>query len=302
MMEAVRMPLYYTIAGFFVFVSSKMEFLTKKINRLIVPYVFFLILGNLMGYYDSYINNTDYFYFSSLYFAFTEGKDFQFHNIPIWFLISLFDTYIYYMIIDSIAKRINKYYFLTKLLLSLFLGLCGFICHRLGIDLPFFLDSSMTAFPFFMWGHLLMRKTTFLSNKRNRWHDFIFASILLFLAFILAKGHISYHINNMPTTILHIYGVGILGVTGLLLLSKSINYFPIISYIGRYSIVYLGTHTLFFRHVKRIVENNCEINNNIIQDLSVFVIVVVLSSLSCVILRKTVPWFIAQKDFMSFIF
>ena len=40
---SIRMPLYYTIAGLFVVVHNIKGFLQKKLNRLIIPYIFFIL-------------------------------------------------------------------------------------------------------------------------------------------------------------------------------------------------------------------------------------------------------------------
>ena len=56
MLRATRMPLYYTIAGLFVSVKSPKIFLNKKINRLIIPFCFFILLGDFVSYIKSVID------------------------------------------------------------------------------------------------------------------------------------------------------------------------------------------------------------------------------------------------------
>lgn len=53
MLRAIRMPLYYTIAGLFVSIKDSKSFMEKKINRLIIPYCFFILLGNITSYINS---------------------------------------------------------------------------------------------------------------------------------------------------------------------------------------------------------------------------------------------------------
>lgn len=300
MLSATRMPLYYTIAGFFVSVRNKKEFIVKKINRLRVPYCFFILLGNIFGYFDSNKCNIAYKYFSPLYFALSEDKDFKFHNIPIWFLVALFNVYMMFMIIDIIAKKMNTNRILVKILAGCFLGFCGFLCHRTGIDIRCFIDSSLTAMPFFMFGHLMMTETNLFRTHDTQWKELFAAVCLILTAIIFAQGNISYHMNNMCTSFARIYAIGFLGVTGILFLSKAIGYTPIVNNIGQYSIVFLGTHALFSRHVRWIVEIFLCINNKIIEDLTIYAIVIILSSTTCYIMLRTVPYLIAQKDFIYF--
>ena len=105
MLRATRMPLYYTIAGLFVSIKSPQLFLNKKINRLIIPFCFFILLGNMVGYVKSLIENTDFTYFSPLYYVITGDAAGKFINSPVWFLFSLFDVYIIFMLIEKWRKR-----------------------------------------------------------------------------------------------------------------------------------------------------------------------------------------------------
>ena len=68
-----------------------------------------------------------------------------------------------------------------------------------------------------------------------------------------------------------------IGVTASLLLSKLINKIPIITRIGRYSIAYLGTHALFLRDIRIIVETQMGIHNGIIVDMITFITTILLS-------------------------
>lgn len=300
MLRAIRMPLYYTIAGLFVSIHSYSGFVEKKINKLIIPYCFFVLLGNLAGYFKHVVDGVEFSYFSPLYYAITEDKDWLFYNFPIWFLVSLFDVYIIYIIINKIANNIPKYSTFIKIALGICAGLCGFACNRKCIDLPLFLDSSLSAMPYFIFGHISMSKTKLFKHEYNRILLIIFIVILFLIAFITAEGDIDYYRNNPRTSLFHAYFPGIIGVTAFLLLSKLIKKIPMVTIIGRYSIAYLGTHALFLRDIRVIVETQMGIHNGIIVDLITFVTTVLLSSLSCWIMLKTVPFLIAQKDFLYF--
>ena len=100
MLRAIRMPLYYTIAGLFISIHNDSSFIEKKINKLIIPYCFFVLLGNIARYIKHMVDGVEFTYFSPLYYAITEDKDWLFYNYPIWFLVSLFDVYIIYLIIN----------------------------------------------------------------------------------------------------------------------------------------------------------------------------------------------------------
>lgn len=254
----------------------------------------------MAGYINSIVVKTDFTYFSPLYFAITEDCNWQFYNPPIWFLISLFDVYIIYMIIYKISNYLDKYNTLLKITLAIFVGYCGIRCNRLCINLPIFIDSSLTAFPFFILGHLIMSKTKILKNNHNTYTYLTISAILICIALFTAKGYIEYYRNNFKTSVFHTYIPGILGVIGMLMFSKVIGSIPIITKIGRYSIVYLGTHYLFVRDLKSFFELSISHQHNICIDLLTFFSTVLLSMVSCWFLLRTVPYLVAQKDFVYF--
>ena len=74
------------------------------------------------------------------------------------------------------------------------------------------------------------------------------------IALLTASGDIDYRINNFKTSIFHIYFPAFLGEIGILMFTKVIGRIPIITKIGRYSIVFLGTHYLFFKDFRLLFE------------------------------------------------
>ena len=296
MLRATRMPLYYTIAGLFVSIKSPSIFLNKKINRLIVPFCFFILLGNLVSYIKSFIEETDFTYYSPLYYVVTSDPEGKFINSPVWFLFSLFDVYLIFMLIEKASDYIETNKTTIKVVLSLLAGFCGIRCNRMGIDLPLFLDSSLTATPFLIFGHIIMSETNMFKKEYNKWTYISLSILLIGIALFTASGDIDYRLNNFKTSIFHIYFPAFCGVIGILMLTKSIGTIPIITKIGRYSIVYLGTHYLFFKDLRLFFESHICQQQMILIDLLIFFCTVVISMILCWILLRTVPCLIAQKD------
>ena len=63
---------------------------------------------------------------------------------------------------------------------------------------------------------------------------------------------------------------------------------------------YLGTHALFPEHIRQFILTNNYFSNQITIDLIVFFSTILLCSLFCWILLKTVPYLIAQKELIYF--
>ena len=299
MLRYIRLPLYYTIAGLFVSIKDIHTFIVKKINRLIVPYCFFVLIGNVVAYIRSMIYHESFIYFSPFYYAITEDKEWHFLIVPVWFFVSLFDVYVIYMFVNLFLRFFKIENELTKFIFMMLLSALGFISHRIGIDLPLFIDTSLTSMLFFYFGHLIMNKTTFLRND----HRFciLLISSLLFLAFTFyfSYGFVDFYRNNIKTSFINLYLFGMSGVTGILLLSKAIKRIPVISTIGRYSIVYLGTHQLFINDIKYCLIFYCPYLNCYYIELITFILVIIISTLLCFIFLRTIPYLIAQKDIIS---
>lgn len=295
-LRATRMPLYYTIAGLFVSIKSPNSFLNKKVNRLIIPFCFFVLLGDLVAYTKSVVEHTNFTYFSPLYYALTGDEECNFINSPVWFLFSLFDVYLIYMLIEKLSEYCGNYKTVARITMAVFAGFCGVRCNRMGIDIPLFIDSSLTATPFLIFGNIMMSKTSILKKDFDKRICLLISVLLIIVALFIAHGDIDYRLNNFKTSVFHIYFPAIMGVTGILMLAKVIGSIPIITKIGRYSIVYLGTHYLFFKDIRLFLESHVCQQQVLLIDFLTFLCAVIVSTILCWVFLKTVPYFIAQKD------
>ena len=97
--------LLYNIWPFY-FYTFNFHICWKKINRLIVPYYFFVLLGNVILFIVYHIDDTEFVYTSPLFLAFTENSHKTYQFGAVWFLISLFVVYIIFLVIKKISKGI----------------------------------------------------------------------------------------------------------------------------------------------------------------------------------------------------
>ena len=86
-----------------------------------------------------------------------------------------------------------------------------------------------------------------------------------------------------------------------MLLSRGIRWLPVISYIGRYSIIVLCTHMAV---VKAVIAALCLLpigwdDADIVPSLVVLTLTIVCSVLCCWLLSRYLPWFTAQKDLIK---
>lgn len=292
-----RMPLYFILAGLFVgFKSGKKLFIQKKINKLIIPFMFFVFLTNFFGWFVKELlpgRELGFFAdefkwvssFQVAYYEFSHGLN----NGPLWFFVCLFIAYIYYMIIDTIAKG--------NLLIKG--GLCFFAgaiiyCLPTTFNLPFHLDTALSSIPFIFIGEYIRKKTKLLvANKYDKFS--IPIAIVIFAIMIFTTPNKFHGHQNF----FQLYFNGISGTLAILLISKQIKSLPIISYMGRYSLIFLGIHHLFIGHIFRII--NFFKLHPFITELILITIIIGICYLISIVMRKWLPWFCAQKDLIYFI-
>lgn len=289
--EIVRMPLYFTLSGlFFKDYGGKINFLYKKTNKLLIPFLFFYLLGCIFYYTLKWLSPNMLITASTGILDLFNNR--QFFNGPIWFLLCLFWCNIIFYLIHSFAKS-NK----TKLLFTI---LCGFIGWYLGycdIFVPLFIDVALTALPLFAFGYFLKRSNILIKNKYDH-YNLIFAVILWAISYILyltTTHRLSLHYNKVEgwSTFL----IAISSVLSILLLCKSIKHVPIISYLGRYSIVLLCVHHLINRPLTVAFSKLPFISSYKIEVLTFSTILI--SAICIPIFKRYLPWFIAQKDLIK---
>ena len=300
-MNLFRMPLYYVLSGlFFKTYDGFFSFVKKKTNKLLIPFFltyFFIVLP------------------TSLFLNKYEGKTTTLHNLffegggklnlgidgAIWFLLCLFTVNIYFYLIFLLTKR-NV---VGITILSIACGLLGYFFSRCGFSLPMWMDSALTAMPFFLFGYLLRRFSGVLYGSFSR-RDMMFAIaslVVLVSVFLWDKCHeksvVAFGENIFDTPFLSLCVGGISGTYFVLMVAKYYERLPIVSYIGRYSIVVLLTHLLFLFTIRNILYQLGLPQDGIALNLSVFILIMLLSvpTIHCCI--KYLPYWFAQKDLLK---
>ena len=164
-----------------------------------------------------------------------------------------------------------------------------------GVFLPCMTDAAMTALPFFYIGYLLKQTELLTPNRIDRYN------LLLVLTFWAASflmerylniGYISFHYNRFHGYLILDIISAISSIMAVLFLCKSIRRVPIVSYCGRYSIILLCTHHLYYRPLLILFNR---INPTFSVYASAF-FTLVLCYVSIPLCRKYIPMFCAQRD------
>lgn len=243
----MRMPLYFFLSGlFFKPYENYSGFLKRKINKLLIPFLFFRIVSCLIG---PVFNKTEIDWGNM--FDFLVG---QMHapNTPIWFLICLFWlNQIFY----GIYKVSSQTKWFTPVLtgLSLLIGICGYYLGKTDYNiLAMNISTALTAIPFFCAGYLFKSHTQILYP--NQWDKYLWIFILgsALYTFTFAKAT-EYFSNQYEANAWETYSCGLAGILCVLFISKLIKKLPLISYFGRFSIIILVTHMPLIQRVMPLV-------------------------------------------------
>ncbi len=297
MFLTLRMPLYFFLSGlFFKPYAGFFNFALRKVNKLLVPFAVFHFLTAVVWMIvtdalatrltlDRCAMHTRVFLL-----GFWDGP---LPNGPLWFLLCLFVMNLMFYGCVSLASRFSRGT-LAMLLLTFGIGLCGYGLSILDYRLPMFLDTAMTALPFFSMGYCVRKYTDMLvPNRLDRWNLAI--SLLCAVGcFLWAGTMVAFAINRYDVNPVRLYLGSFLGVSSVLFLAKSVRRLPLISYFGRYSIVILVSHWFLFPYVQRVVELA---HWPIVPSLLVTFVVTMLCYVAVIpLFLRYLPHVTAQKD------
>jgi len=281
--EQTRMPLYFILSGLFFkdYAGGIREFLLRKTNRILVPYLFFMAL----------------YHASAKAVFWLTGLSLGDVWAPLWFLLCLFWMNAIFATLYYIVKGLIGDGFKSEIILGLCVLAIGIGGYFVG-HLPLNIGTAMTSLPFLWMGYLLNRKLHFLGLGIKRWGALLAGIVLLAALHYLYKGDNFFYLNTYNTPLFLIYLSGLMGTLGVLLLSKSIGHLPVISYIGRYSIIVLCTHLAIVKAVIAalgLLPGGWD-NVSIVPSLVVLALTIACSMFCCWLLSRYLPWFTAQKD------
>ena len=299
-MKAFRMPLYFFLSGcFFKAYDGFWGFFKRKVNKLLIPFIFFYFLFSVATpYLKVYLFGMktrtlpiDRIFTAILYESYP--------NQPIWFLLCLFEDSIIFYLLYLFAQRYENKSNLIICVGSLLIGVIGISLGLIHINLPATFDSALSSIPFFAAGYLVFRKTSIL--KPNPYDKYLLLFTLLAFTFVwFFCSYFSLLNNYFPSkAALVLYPCGLLGTYGVVMMAKLLKKLPLISYFGRYSIMILVTHLEIIILIKKLLRY---IGLNL-PDQYILVINLILTLLSYLIIipfmRKFMPHVTAQKDLIK---
>lgn len=301
--KAFRMPLYFFLSGFFFKTYEGFGgFLKRKINKLLIPFVFYYLTLSvalsliLYHYFDITLEKTENFTIITSLIEFVTRENFP--NSPIWFLLCLFEINVFFYGIYKLSEIYFRNIKISALIIiTFFVGYIGMILGHFRINIPAFVDTSLSCLPFFSFGYLINKHTTLLVP--NKYDKYIWIIIPLAFAFVAIFAHYLIYRTNYFSTISLItaYPCGIIGTLGVIYIAKFFNKIPIVSYWGHYSIIILVTHKIVYQVFEPVVT---AISVNEWSAVFVNFVFTMLSYLVLIpLIKNCLPYVTAQKDLIK---
>lgn len=296
--KAFRLPLYFFLSGmFFKEYSGLWNFCKRKINKLLIPFLFWLLMSFVLAYFVNAfgVKMWTSFLYKPISVTLVGVLKGSYPNAPIWFLLCLFEVNIlFYVCLKLCSSNLNKT--IQIIFFSFMLASVGILLWWFHIRLPLNIDSSFTALPFFMFGYVISRKTNLLTPQK--WDKYLPFLIILFFSIVCVYSPFySLKNNNLNKfAVITMYPCGLLGTLGVIFLSKWIKYIPVIVWWGRYSIMLLVSHVYIYYFIASVIPYFSRQNSS----WGVLSLNMLITLCICSILipfyKRYLPYVTAQKD------
>ena len=289
-LTAMRTPLYFTLSGlFFKDYGGFFKLLVRKVNKILVPFLFFYTVSYMIFYLCNFL-------FPGLIVSDARGwtdvfTQNQYFNGPIWFLLALFWCNIAFCAITVNIKK-EVYRFLSVLILFFI----GYTVEKASVFLPCMLDAAMIGMPFFYFGYML-KKSPLLYSDTKIAYNLLLAVALFAIAYFIDITFcpvIYFHDKKTEGNLLAMALLACSSVVALLTLCKSIKRLPVVSYIGRYSIIPLCVHHLIYRPLQLVVRAIPLLHDYENYVVALLTIAICIATIPLCV--KYLPYVTAQRD------
>lgn len=287
LLQHLRMPLYFFISGlFFRDYGGLAKTMLRKADRLLLPLALFTAIAIATGAVVR-ISRGEPLVMSDYI------SDGQIHVTGLWFLLCLFwQSMICHALVTSVKPA------WARIGITALIGGCGILLAHTVATFPLHIDSALTTFPFYYFGYS-MKGAAMLTSQREPTREIPIALLLLLTAcaigFLNDSGTIAYYVNQYSgSAIMSLLQSAAMVIAALLLL-KQIGRLPILSYVGRFSLIVLGLHGI----VSSVVITLGDMAGIGLTPATLSLAVLTLSALCIEPLRRLLPHFTAQRNLLS---
>lgn len=291
LLNMLRMPFYFMLSGLFFKDYGVVKTILKKINKLIIPFLFFYVLTYVIYWVIAKAAGSEFSY--GFFSVFTQKK---LLNVALWFLLALFWANVAFMILYRLS---NNIYILGGL--SLLVSMISiYIFSDENTELPLFIDAGISVLPFFYLGYMLKSTRILYPNRYDRYGPVIIVALVgvAVVCYIIGdQPYIAFSRDDIKGNP-YLFFLGASSIAGaFILLFKRIGVVKGVRYIGRYSLIILGVHFVIGQVIVLVTKHFHF--HFVIPPVLLFIATVLLSTLMIPLLIKFCPKFTAQSDLID---
>lgn len=294
-----HMPLFFFISGITCYMSNKKDFIKRKFKSLIIPYLIFSIIT--FAYWaliERQIRPSDSSIigqFLNIFIA-QAGSEHYIYNVVMWFLPCLFMTEVIFYFLRKNIHDDRVIYILIIASAILGYGISKYV----NIRLPFCLDSTLVAIPFYGVGYFLANNIELIQSKLNKKNTAISIAIFSVLSIFIAYLYNGCDMNNNTySNYILFYILAFIGIAFTFTVSNTLN-LSILRFIGVNSLIIMCIHEPIKRILIKIVSVVTKIDINILRQEFIWIgicsILLLLITFTAVyIINKYLPFMIGKK-------
>lgn len=279
-----HMPLFFFAAGWVYKEKTILTDIQRRIQSIVIPYFSFgcllLIYWQLI---EKRFRSSDISFENSLLGLFSGNYDKLDFNVHLWFLPCFFVTVVLFNILVNICGKRIAY------IVCIFMSLIYVVLPMPELFWGF--NRVFKYIGFYAIGTFLAKKVARkVIDKRLR--TGIIAGILVVVNLLLSY-------LNLTKGIMW-YITALIGVAGVILISRLINENKILQYLGQISLIILCIHGPIYRIVVKVISIPTHLSTDAVRENFLLVILVVaitlaVCSVAYEIVVRIFPWMVGKK-------
>ena len=294
-LQAFRLPMYYFISGiFFKLYDGFTDFTRRKVNNILVPFVFFIVLVFVVRWLMSIVLHamgSDVIDTSPMELVMPFYMRYWPVTTPLWFLLSLFWVNVIFYALQRWIKPLWG-----VLLAAVALSVLGYVLGVNKIQLPLMFDTSLVALPYFVLGWGMNRLGALKPSRWDRWG--LLALLLAAVPIYWFSEFTNLHFQVLPAY-WKLYLLPFVAILALFWACKSLPRIPVLCTYGRYSLIILGTHPLIFNPIRSFCILRLGMEPSVSLTLIIFILTMLLEWPIIWLLKTYAPRFTAQEPFFK---
>lgn len=290
-MEILFMPMFFVVSGLFFRDKGHLwSFIENKVYKLLIPFLFFLFIGDAFYFGANRLGLLSVSLLDRPFYGFFFGD--KLVNGPIWYLITLFNVCLIVSIVFKVTTNI-----INRVVVLVVLSIVGMLLSYYRVLLLAYLSQALFALPFFCYGYIINKYEVLNNSALRRLPSLIWIALLAVVVTLCQYCDLDLVFVGAYTSgnllLVHVYALIV--TLCMLFLCRKVGNVPIVTYIGRYSLIVLGLHWMVWTCCLSVL-NMVFGSEELYYKWFVTLCVVTISMALIYPCIRWFPYFVAQKD------